>query len=366
MKFKSNIKSLRESLSKLSIIPGAKAAGPAANLVKIECGMEGIDCTRTTGEGSITINREAEIEDNEGSLILDYSKLSRVLGELAGKSDNIEVESDAKFVTLRAGRATGKLAIMPPDAFFPALEFKKGKTATMQALYLVKSLKIAFAALSPEVNKPELLGVCFRDVLGKPAVFGTDGRRFHVGFLDCKTSLDCMVPIEGASAILTALEGDTSKVKITASENGITFETSTAKVMSAICIDKPGNMEPLFTRIDENDAAATITANRAGLISAIKTATIGAFGEGNAIDIKLDGEELCIIGDNQSDTAMDDRIDCECDNPFEFSISADYLKQAVEAMKGEGVTLEYFDGKFKAIYMREDDRITFVAPVQKS
>lgn len=358
MKFTTNSAFITSAIRRLSCIPGAKGA-PSANLVKFTSGMSGVDLSRITPEGSITISMSADVLEDDGEFIVDYSRFSAAISRMSGQ---IDISSDDKWVMVNTQKTSAKLAAVPSSMMFEEPEPNRQKgTISVDVEEFSKALQSTRTAMLSNSTKPGCDGVQLRVVSDRLSCIGADGKRLHVVHLSAKGNIDVLIPFSSVNAIVTALDGIDGMLKINRSESALFF--AAAEVFSRMQISEQvmSNIQPIVDFGNE-DPDCYVVVDREVLMNAIKTAKVIANERG--IHLRFIEDALIVTGDNAADAEINESIDVlDSEGELDVRLNAEYLSDLIAATVSDEIRIAAYTKK-GAIFIKDQDRVLFMAQIR--
>ncbi|MBZ9973478.1 DNA polymerase III subunit beta [Mesorhizobium sp. BR-1-1-8] len=291
--------------------------------------------TATTTDLDVEITGSIEAEGDFASCI-DAKLLAGIVAKVTG--DTIELETDDKGATLKAGRSKFKLETLPVEDF-PTLDHGKF-TAEFEADLHALFASVAFA-MSQEATRHYLCGI----YLQPDAVTATDGHRLATRKVD---AVGKFKPVIVPRYLVPLLPAGKTTVRLSSGKIQIASDTS---VITSRLVE---GTFPDYERVipSGNDKIAVVDADAlrqaAGRVALISNER----GKGVRLVVSKDGIGLWARGSGEAE----DLVDAEYEgDQVEVGMNAQYLADILTAMPDGAANVAIADGGSPVLFTSPSD-----------
>lgn len=355
MKLNTESKAFKDTLARLSSLPGATTGVPVTQAVILEADMEGLKMTRFSAEAKISITLESvSIEDADGSFSTNHGALMRIANLQPSKE--LILASDEKFLRFKSGRYESKIAIVPSfEVEFPDQELET-ESVKMPVELLVRALQFVSPAVSTNETQKGLCGVCVRATGDKLAIIGGDGKSLHAMFIDYELAVDSVLAKPSVDAILKTVGEQAGACSFAIGENMASLVGHDYEINVALLNENFPNVEKILTQ-DESSIRAKVRVDRNEMANAFKTA--GGITDDQFVQVEVTKKEMKIIANGSEESEMIPSLDCKATKPVDFRVSSLRVQQGIAtfAEKDEIEIIVYQN----TIMMKESDRTVVIA-----
>lgn len=344
MKIEISTDTLKDALSRISTIPGSKMSMISSQAVIITASeFMGVYIERRTSEARMQINCKASVLE-DGEIAIDSNVLTRFLSTI--KEDTIQLASSPMILSIDGAKNKIKIPILPEHELYGSKPLPTAKaTMTIPA----EMLCTAFAMTLPAASKPggvkkELEGICFRRQNDKMSIFGADGRRVHVAWIegpkddiefDFEHEKDsgAMISAPAAQAIRNVITGEAGDCQIQFTDNKASFTTAGALIEVVLNSNLPPYIDQfLLPKTIDNE----ITVERESFVKALRHATQFSADEG--LEIQVSAKHIQVKALNYG-TEFITEEPCEARRSGIYVANGHYLRDMIECAQEEQVTL---------------------------
>jgi len=235
---------------------------------------------------------------------------------------------------------------------FPVMPaITEGKTWTVPATVLKKSLQQVVIAASSDEARPVLTGVYLHTYDGKLYMAATDSYRLaEKELLVSKDEVNLLVPVSAMQDLLRIVNDVEEDITITSDEQQILFNVGEIELVARLIEGK----YPDYRKLIPASFATTATLKRADLLNAAKISSLFARESAGSITLNVDdgSQELSIrsvasqLGENTAKAAA------KIVGGGSITLNSRYLLDALHALAGEEVEF-CFNGKLEPSVLRD-------------
>lgn len=295
--------------------------------------------------------------DEAGAVAVDAERLARLAaGAASGSQIQLVLKSNQLHFT--AGRTRARLATLPADDFPEMEPPNDGGTLTVPADILLAALAKAQPAISTDEARYYLCGVHMHAVPKAETIrcVATDGHRLHVAHVTPETREgdwpSVIIPRELVGH-LPRLFDDDAPLTLTANDTRIRVTQGKTVVTSRLI---EGTF-PDYQRLIPAKANEAISAARAELHTIVERVMPINNERSRTVHLRCTDSELQLAAtDKDLGDAVVDRIEAQIpDDQPEIGFNGGYLAQALAALAGDKVTLQFSDSASPAVLRGDDD-----------
>lgn len=235
---------------------------------------------------------------------------------------------------------------------FPVMPaITKGKSWSVPASELKKSLQQVVIAASTDEARPVLTGVYLHTTEGKLYMAATDSYRLAEKELSkVKDEVDLLVPVSAMQDLLRIVTDSEDDVEVTSDEQQVLFRVGDVELVARLIEGK----YPDYRKLIPQKFETTATLKRADLLNATKISSLFARESAGSITLNVDegDQELSIrsvasqLGENTAKAAA------KVTGGGSITLNSRYLLDALHALSGEEVNF-CFNGKLEPSILRD-------------
>lgn len=336
-----NLRAFKKALADIAAGCCTKSSHPVLQCVLIHACRKSETVTLTTCNGETWMTAIVHCQGcPDAKLCLSFNRLRKFIGSFDGETLTILDESPVTW-TLKDGFVSFKLLAFPTDEF-PAVPKVEADTATMVSSEVMReAFKRVSAATSDDHTRMYLCGIHIEpntsgDKRGT-VVVATDTHRLHW----------CRIPVEGlpAATISDYVWATAAKVAPKDGFLSLSFDDKRVRILCEgwECVSQliPGQY-PNWERVLPKESTRMWTVAREDFTHGVRTALLLA--RYNANRVRFEG-----VGDKVIVRARSEDVgECEIEVPsiskngsIEIAFNGRYLREALMAVKSEGVTVEF-------------------------
>ncbi|MBQ6334569.1 MAG: DNA polymerase III subunit beta [Erysipelotrichaceae bacterium] len=370
MNFKISKKEFLDALSLSSRAISSTTPLPSLSGIKITVNTDSLELVSSDSNISIQTaikkgEENALIIEETGEIVLDARYILEIVRKI--DSDMINVETiDGTLVKIYGGNSEFKVNGM--EAFeYPAISFDineensfKIKTAVFEEVIDQTSF-----ACSDKETRPVLTGVNLKAGSGKLHANATDSYRLASKTLDIDSDIffEVTVPSKYLNEVCHAIVNE-EEVTIAIDNQKISFLFGDSIIETRLLDDE----FPDIARLIPLSFGQKLTVSAKELSRAVDRASFIKTDGKNTIKMSIDGEKIELTSTNQTMLSSFERIAVISyeGSPLEISCSGKYLQDALKAIDGEVVTIN-FSGELKPMVIKkegDDSLIQLISPVR--
>ncbi len=242
---------------------------------------------------------------------------------------------------------------------FPVMPaITKGKTWTVPAAELKKSLQQVVIAASTDEARPVLTGVYLHTSEGKLYMAATDSYRLAEKELSkLKDEVNLLVPVTAMQDLLRIVSDAEESVEVTSDEQQVLFRVGDVELVARLIEGK----YPDYRKLIPQKFETTAVLKRADLLNAAKVSSLFARESAGSITLNVDegDQELSIrsvasqLGENTATAAA------KVTGGGSITLNSRYLLDALHALSGEEVSFG-FNGKLEPSVLRDPGAADYV------
>lgn len=242
---------------------------------------------------------------------------------------------------------------------FPVMPaITKGKTWTVPANVLKKSLQQVVIAASGDEARPVLTGVYLHTNEGKLYMAATDSYRLAEKELSkIKDEVNLLVPVTAMQDLLRIVNDVEDEVQVTSDEQQVLFRVGDVELVARLIEGK----YPDYRKLIPQKFETTAVLKRADLLNAAKVSSLFARESAGSITLNVDEstQELSIrsvasqLGENTAKAAA------KVTGGGAITLNSRYLLDALHALSGEEVSF-CFNGKLEPSVLKDPANADYV------
>jgi len=348
MKLQVTQENLNKALSTVARVANTRGTLPVlANvLIKTEGGRLSIAATnldiaithyigaKVSVEGAITVPARL-MQDFVSSLPAGVIDL-----ELDGYKLNIATE---QYQSVINGVSAEEFPVMPAIA--------GGKTWSIPASELKKSLQQVVIAASNDETRPVLTGVYLHTVDGSLYMAATDSYRLaEKELFKTDEQINLLVPVTAMNDLLRIVSDSDDEVRVTSDDQQVLFQVGDVELVARLIEGK----YPDYRKLIPQTFQTTAILKRADLLNATKISSLFARESAGSITLNVDEstQELSIrsvasqLGENTAHAVA------KVTGGGSITLNSRYLLDALNALSGEEVSFS-FNGKLEPTVLRD-------------
>ena len=376
MKFEIMRDQLLDGLSDIMKAISQKVAIPILTGIKIEVDDRGVTMTGSDSDITICTFIPAE-EDGEqiiqvtekGSIVLQARVFNEIVRKLPTNNVTIEVANGLQ-THIRSGKSEFHLIGSDPDEY-PVLPDVKDEYRFSLPADLMKSIiRETVFAVSQQETRPILTGVRWEGVDNQLSCVATDShrlaRRLTVPEEMPEIPFSVVIPGKSLQELNKILPDNTESVDIVIADQQVLFKTRNVLFYSRLL---EGNY-PDTSRLIPSEYKTSVTVNGKLLLQAIDRASLLAREErNNIVRFSANEEKVIEISSNSPEVGkVEELIEAisVTGEELKISFSAKYMMDALKAIDGQDVTIQ-FTGPMRPFILKsvdDDSILQLILPVR--
>lgn len=249
---------------------------------------------------------------------------------------------------------------------FPVMPaITKGKSWTVPAAVLKKTLQQVVIAASGDEARPVLTGVYMHTVEGKLYMAATDSYRLAEKELSTATEeIDLLVPVTAMQDLLRIVNDVEDAVQVTSDDQQVLFRVGDVELVARLIEGK----YPDYRKLIPSKFETTAVLKRADLLNATKVSSLFARESAGSITLNVDEatQELSIrsvasqLGENTAKAAA------KVTGGGAITLNSRYLLDALHALSGDEVCFA-FNGKLEPSVLKDpaaSDYVHIIMPLK--
>jgi len=249
---------------------------------------------------------------------------------------------------------------------FPVMPaISEGKSWTIPAAVLKKSLQQVIIAASGDEARPVLTGVYVHTTDGKLYMAATDSYRLaEKQLLAVKEDINLLVPVSAMQDLLRIVGDAEDGVTVTSDDQQVLFKVGDVELVARLIEGK----YPDYRKLIPANFATTAVLKRADLLNAAKVSSLFARESAGSITLQVDEvtQELSIrsvasqLGENTAKAAA------KVTGTGSITLNSRYLLDALHVLSGDEVEFA-FNGKLEAVVLKDaggTDYVHIIMPLK--
>lgn len=354
----------------------SKTTIPILTGIKIDVTNEGM---RLTGsDADITIQTFIPVEENgeqlmtitqTGSIVLQAKMFNEIIRKLPTNDVEIEV-TNGSATNIRSGKSDFHLIGLDASEYPLLPEIAADRQFSIPADLLKSIIRETVFAVSTSESRPVLTGVNLKITDSELICVATDSHRLarrKVRLENLPTDVSSVViPGKSLNELNKILEDTTNPVQIVVTNQQVLFKTEDVLFFSRLL---EGNY-PDTSRLIPDDYKTNVTINGKLLLQAIDRASLLAREdrnnvvrfetlENNTVEISSNSPEIGKVEEQIQVEALDGE-------PLKISFSAKYMMEALKAIDGQDVIIQ-FTGAMRPFILRsvhDDAILQLILPIR--
>ncbi|HZG70373.1 MAG TPA: DNA polymerase III subunit beta [Chondromyces sp.] len=376
MKFSIQKDRLVQSVQDVMKAVSSRTTIPILTGIKVTATTEGV--TLTGSDSDISIESYIPNEEDEkviveikeqGAVVLPAKFFSEIVKKLP--SDTVEIEVESSFQTaIRAGQAEFNLNGLDPEEYPHLPQLEEENIFKLPTDLLKAIVRQTVFAVSTSETRPILTGVNWVVSNGELICIATDSHRLALRKapieIDSEVNYNVVIPGKSLNELSKILDDTNEPVEIVITDNQVLFRAKHLLFFSRLL---EGNY-PDTSRLIPTESKTKIGLNAKEFLQAIDRASLLAReGRNNVVKLSMDEGEMIEISSNSpeigkvTEHVRSQSIEGE---GLKISFSAKYMMDALKALEGSEVTIE-FTGAMRPFIIRplyEESILQLILPVR--
>lgn len=327
-----------KALSFVSRVASSKTTLDILNNILIKVKNNKISISATDLEVAITSIIPGEVIE-EGSITIPARLLTDYINSIP--ESNMELELNKTRLKISSGRFESSINGTVADEFPELPQETNNKSITLDSKLLSHTLQQTLIAVSRDMSRPILTGLCFTNIDNHLVLAGTDGYRLaEKVILKSKDTPNCIIPATALNDLMKIIQDDDEKIQINNSESQISFIIGNTTLISRL-ID--GNY-PSYRQLIPESSDISFEVNKSDLINITKVASLFARESAGSITISVSEGEIKINSVESQVGVNTSSAEAKTTGRGEVTLNSRYLLDALNTIDGDEVRFR-FSGK---------------------
>lgn len=364
MKFTVTKDAFIEGLQKVQSVVSTKTTLPILSNVLISAINNTLELTTTDLDIGVRCTVEADIS-SAGSITLPVRRLFSIIRELPNQDITIE-KDDKTAVTIKSGPSFFKILGIVSDEFppFPKIEGAKNYVIDQKSFKMM--LSRTSYAISTDETRYVLNGVLLSFKTGKLTMVSTDGRR--LALVDKEIEFpqshegDFILPTKAVNELGRLLSDNDTEVKISVSENQITFELPNTTLVSKLI----EGTYPNFRQVIPGEPKERVSLEREQFMQAVHRVALLASDKSNSIKLGFSKNNLTIstttpeVGESRESLAVNFK-----GKEFTVAFNPFFLLDPLRNISSETITMDLIDELSPGVIRNEEPFLYVIMPMRQ-
>ncbi|MER1958635.1 MAG: DNA polymerase III subunit beta [Solibacillus sp.] len=367
---------LLDGLNDVMKAVSSKTTIPILTGIKIDVTNEGVSLTGS--DADITIQTFIPVEENgqqiiniteTGSIVLQARMFNEIIRKLP--TNEVEIEITNNFATtIRSGKSEFNLIGLDSTEYPQLPEVAADKQFAIPADLLKSIIRETGFAVATSESRPVLTGVNWKVEVNELICVATDSHRLarrKVNLENLPTDVTSVViPGKSLNELSKILDDTNNPVQIVLTNQQVLFKTDDVLFFSRLL---EGNY-PDTSRLIPDDFKTSITINGKSLLQAIDRASLLAREDrNNVVRFETLEDQTIEVSSNSPEIGkVEEQIQVENleGESLKISFSAKYMMEALKAIDGQDVVIE-FTGAMRPFILRsalDDAILQLILPVR--
>ncbi len=329
-------------LSAVSRSVGVRSTLPVLGNILLSAEGKKLKIAATNLEIGVIKYVSAEVGE-EGELTVPAKTIVEIIQGLGPVK--VELETNSDVLSVSAGKFKASVNGISASEF-PVIPLSEGGGVSFKASILKGSSQILFAAASDE-GRPILTGVLTQASGGKLDFVATDGFRLahrQVKLEDGKQTFKSLIPRRTFEEVLRIIDEEAGEedavVEISTSTgaNQVIFKIGQTTISSRLIEGSFPNWE----KIIPTEIKSRGVVDRAGLLSAVKLASVFAKSEANVLTLKVEKDKLSISSEAKELGSQSNEVEAQIEGEeMEIAFNSRFLQDALGAANSTQLMMEF-------------------------
>ncbi|HSX34336.1 MAG TPA: DNA polymerase III subunit beta [Candidatus Saccharimonadales bacterium] len=362
MKLQVTQENLNKALGTVARVANARGTLPVLANVLIKTVNNRLSIAATNLDIAITHYIGAKVAD-EGAITVPARLMQDFVSSLP--AGVIDLDLDEYKLNIATDQYQSVINGVSAEEFPVMPAITEGKTWTVPAPVLKKSLQQVVIAASGDEARPVLTGVYLHTSDGKLYMAATDSYRLaEKQLLATKEEVNLLVPVSAMQDLLRIVSDAEDDVQVTSDDQQVLFRVGDVELVARLIEGK----YPDYRKLIPASFATTSVLKRADLLNAAKVSSLFARESAGSITLNVDEatQELSIrsvasqLGENTATATA------KVSGGGAITINSRYLLDALHALSGDEVSFS-FNGKLEPSVLTDpatDDYVHLIMPLK--
>jgi DNA polymerase-3 subunit beta len=333
---------LYKGLSRVHGVADVRAAQPILANVLLEASEGTLDFTATDFEIAIKASCDAQVIQT-GSLALSARRLYDIVRELPEEEVHLIAEKE-HWASLQCGRASFRLAGLPPEEFPPLPSFDPEQAVKLPPESVREMVAKTLYAVSTDTTRYVLNGVLLNLQDKTIEMVATDGHRLAQILRDgdepVSEPVQVVIPRKALHEMTRILEPETESLEIILQETHVVFLLPRTVLIGRLI----EGQFPSHEQVVPKPSGSPMTVKRQEAIQSLKRVSLMASDKSKMVKLALAPGSLTLASeDTEIGTAQEELAAEYSGEELAAGFNARYLLDALSAMETEEVTIDISD-----------------------
>lgn len=329
-------------LSRVHGVADVRAAQPILANVLLEASDGSLDLTATDYEIAIKVSYEAQVIQT-GQLTLSARRLYDIVRELPDEDVHIIAEKE-HWASLKCGRASFRLAGLPPEEFPPLPPFEEEKAVTLPPDAVAEMVAKTLYAVSTDATRYVLNGVLLGLKDKTIEMVATDGHRLaqivREGGSSVGEPVQVVIPRKALHELTRILEPGAESLQIILQDSHVVFLLPRTVLIGRLIEGQFPNHEQVIPK----PSGSPMTVNRQDIIQSLKRVSLMASDKSKMVKLSLASGNLTLASEDTEIGAAEEELAAEYSGEeLTVGFNARYLLDAFNAMETDEVAIDISD-----------------------
>lgn len=333
---------LHKGLSKVQGVADVRAAQPILANVLMNASDGRLELTATDYEIAVKVSSEAQVIQT-GRLALSARRLHDIVRELPEEEVHLVAEKE-HWASLSCGRASFRIAGLPPEDFPPLPEFDPEKAVKLPPEAVREMVAKTLYAVSTDTTRYVLNGVLLSMEDKSLEMVATDGHRLaqiiRDGLQPVEEPQKVVIPRKALHELTRLQEPEADSVEVILQDTHVVFLIPGTVLIGRLI----EGQFPNHHQVIPQPSGSVLTVNRSELIQSLKRVSLMASDKSKMVKLSLASASLTLASEDTEIGAAREELAAQYDGEeMETGFNARYLLEAMSAMETEEVAVDLSD-----------------------
>ena len=359
MKFTVEKSDIINEFQSLAAVADKKQTLPILSNILIRCEGGGIKMLSTDLEVELEINTQGANIISPGETTIPAKKAADIIRELPEGEVSFELNEESSKLTVKSSSGRYNLATIP-GSDFPDFDVIKSDTVhTISTEKLLELFHKTSFAMANQDWRHYLNGCYFEKAENSLNMVATDAHRLAIYKSKLNTDGDFsgIIPRKTSIELMKILPKDDVEIEFYINSNNIVFMSKNFTFKSKL-VD--GNY-PNYNQVVPEGEGTSIIVDRKELINTLSRVSVLTSEKFKGVKLKTDEGVLEVSAHNPDQESAEEKLNFEGDtNPFEIAFNVNYLKEVLNIVEDDKITLISYGNDKSALVKSSDPNQTLV------
>ncbi len=342
----------------------SKSTLPILTGILIETKENVLRCVATDLEIAIEVNVPNIQVFSPGSIVLPGKTFVEIIKHLPSVPVTIELEENAKMVTITSQHSSYQLPVLPVEEFPTLPELKEENKVEIKGEELRESIRQTIYATLAEDPRPFLSSILWEITPGKVRLVATDVNRLALKDLAVNTDLqkNALVPVHSLREIANIFGGNSEERINVYLTDKLIFIKGSGIILSSRLVEA---QFPRYEQVVPKDFSGTVQVKRNEFIDALERTSLVS----NSIKININNNGLIITAKEPDKGKSYEEVGIELDGKeMEIGFNVRFLLDFLKSVEGDNIIFKYTQEQKPTLLQAQDkeDYIYVVMPLKLS